>query len=258
MDTQLPSEEDLHAYLDGESPLDKREAVKDYLGRSPEDARRFQAYRTDGEVIAKLFARADEIAPKSLHPSLAALRQAWPFRLPGKVWPTKVWQFAAAVALLVLAGGLGLLWQKGNVDARGNQFATEAAAAHLLAATSTTPAEIPLEEIARFLSEPLSAPVKLRHQESGEYRLVASRFVTTPRGRVVQMTFRSPEQNVITMYLEPWPGTKDTSFRPVNTGHRDVTTLVWTDDEVACAVTGTLPPDRLEQIARSLYEAIFS
>ena len=60
------------------------------------------------------------------------------------------------------------------------------------------------------------------------------------------------------MYLEPRRGSKDTPFRPVATGHGELTTLVWTDDEIACAVTGALPPERLEQLARALYEAAFS
>jgi anti-sigma factor RsiW len=60
------------------------------------------------------------------------------------------------------------------------------------------------------------------------------------------------------MYLEPRRGSKDTPFQPVATGHSELTTLVWTDDEIACAVTGALPPERLEQIARALYEATFS
>jgi anti-sigma factor RsiW len=149
------------------------------------------------------------------------------------------------------------LLRQGNFDASDHKFGTDAATAHLLATDPAPTTRASLDEIAKFLSAGLNGPVKLRNPD-GDYQLVDSRFVTTPRGRAGQLAFRGPDQNLITMYLEPRRGSKDTPFQPVATGHSELTTLVWIDDEIACAVTGALPPERLEQIARSLYEATFS
>jgi anti-sigma factor RsiW len=254
----LPTEQDLHAYLDGELPPERVAAVEEYLGHNPVEAQRLKAYRSDGDAIAKLFIGADQIVSPRSHPSLVtsiptpAARRA----ISPRTWSPRAWQVAAAVTLFVFAASWGLLRQ-GNVDASERKFGTDAATAHLLATDPAPTTHASLDEIAKFLSAGVNGHVELRKPD-GDYHLVDSRFVTTPKGRVAQLAFRGPDQSIITMYLEPRPGSKDTPFQPVATGHGELTTLVWIDDEIACAVTGALPPERLEQLARSLYEATFS
>jgi anti-sigma factor RsiW len=258
MSTISPTEQDLHAYLDGELPSERVAAVEEYLGHNPPEAQRLKAYRSDGEAIAKLFIRADQIVSPRSHPSLVASIPTPAARraISPRTWSPRAWQVAAAVTLFVFAASWGLLRQ-GNFDASERKFGTDAATAHLLATDPAPTTHASLDEISKFLSAALNGHVELRKPD-GDYQLVDSRFVTTPRGRAGQLAFRGPDQSIITMYLEPRRGSKDTPFRPVATGHRELTTLVWTDDEIACAVTGALPPERLEQIARSLYEAVFS
>jgi anti-sigma factor RsiW len=248
--TISPTEQELHAYLDGELPSERVAVVEEYLGHNPLEAQRLKAYRSDGEAIAKLFIRAEQIVSPRSHPSTPAARRA----IFPAVWSPRVWQMAAAVTLLIFAASWGLLRQ-GNFD--DSKFGTDAATAHLLATDPAPATHASLDEIAKFLSAGVNGHVELRNPD-GDYRLVDSRFVTTPRGRAGQLAFRGPDQSIITMYLEPRRGSKDTPFQRVATGHSELTTLVWTDDEIACAVTGALAPERLEQLARSLYEATFS
>jgi anti-sigma factor RsiW len=262
MSTISPTEQELHAYLDGELPPGRVAAVEDYLGHNPGEAQRLKAYRSDGEAIARLFIRADQIvSPRSPSvvtsiPTPQARRAIFPGAWSQKAWSPRAWQVAAAVTLFVFAASWGLLRQ-GNFDASERKFGTDAATAHLLATDPAPTTHASLDEIAKFLSAGVNGHVELRKPD-GDYQLVDSRFVTTPRGRAGQLAFRGPDQGIITMYLEPRRGAKDTPFQPVATGHGELTTLVWTDDEIACAVTGALPPERLEQLARSLYEAVFS
>ena len=65
MSTISPTEQDLHAYLDGELPPERVAAVEEYLGHNPPEAQRLKAYRSDGEAIAKLFIRADQIVSRA-------------------------------------------------------------------------------------------------------------------------------------------------------------------------------------------------
>jgi anti-sigma factor RsiW len=257
MSTILPTEQDLHAYLDGELPPERVAAVEDYLAHNPGEAQRLQAYRSDGEAIAKLFVRADQIVSRRSPSVVTSIPTPAAGRTlsPG-AWSPRAWQVAAAVIVFVFAASWGLLRQ-GNFDASERKFGTEAVTAHLLATDPAPATHASLDEIAKFLSAAVNGHIELRKPD-GDYQLVDSRFVTTPNGRVAQLAFRGPDQGLITMYLEPRPGSKDTPFQPVATGHSELTTLVWTDDEIACAVTGALPPERLEQLARSLYEAVFS
>jgi hypothetical protein len=37
-----------------------------------------------------------------------------------------------------------------------------------------------------------------------------------------------------------------------------VPTVAWEDDDLACAISGTVEPERLEQIGRRLYDALLS
>jgi anti-sigma factor RsiW len=258
MSTISPTEQYLHAYLDGELPPERVAAVEYYLGRNPVEAQRLNAYRSDGEAIAKLFIRADQIVSRRSPPSLVAsipTPQSRRAIVPG-AWSPRAWQVAAAVTLFIFAASWGLLRQ-GNFDASERKFGTDAATAHLLATDPAPATHASLDEIAAFLSAGVNGHIELRKPD-GDYQLVGSRFVTTPRGRVAQLAFRGPDQGIITMYLEPRRGSKDTPFQPVASGHADLATLIWIDDEIACAVTGALPPDRLEQVARSLYKAAFS
>jgi anti-sigma factor RsiW len=254
--TSSPTEQDLHAYLDGELSPERVAAVEEYLGHNPGEAQRLKAYRNDGEAIAKLFIRADQIVSPRPQPSLAASIPVARRAIFPDAWSARAWQVAAAVALFVFAAGWGLL-REGNFDASERKFGTNAATAHLLATDPAAATHASLDEIAKFLSAGVNGHIELRKPD-GDYQLVDSRFVTTPSGRVAQLAFRGPDQGLVTMVLEPRRGSKDTRFQPVVTGHGELTTLVWIDDEIACAVTGALPPDRLEQLARSLYEATFS
>src|ERR1700733_10176890 len=134
MSTVAPTEQDLHAYLDDELPPERVAAVEQYLGHHPGEAQRLKAYRSDGEAIAKLFDRADQIVARRSQPSLITsipTPQARRTIFRGG-WPPRAWQVAAAITLFVFAASWGLLRQ-GNFDASERKFGTDAATAHLLA-----------------------------------------------------------------------------------------------------------------------------
>jgi anti-sigma factor RsiW len=57
------SEEEIHAYLDGELSDDRRAAVATYLREHPEERRRLQAYRADGEAIRRVFSGSPDAGP---------------------------------------------------------------------------------------------------------------------------------------------------------------------------------------------------
>src|SRR5262245_54703699 len=114
---------------------------------------------------------------------------------------------------------------------------------------------VSLHDVAQFFSTELRRRVTLREPADADYRLVGSKFHIGSNGRAVQLAFLSAERALVTMYFQPWPGSKDAPFRPV-ASQSDLITLAWTDDELGCAVTAALAPDGLERVARSLYEAL--
>jgi anti-sigma factor RsiW len=244
-----PTEEELHAYLDGMLPQDRRAAVEAHLRGNPRDAERLEAYRADGEAIARLFSCAGE----TTHIPAPAIRRR------GLVVST-FWRRAAAIAVIAVGTATaGLLWRNQSEEAHWARLGSDALAAHMaLGEVGSVPAAIvSLPEISRFLTTATGQPRNLRNPDDRAYALIGSRLWTSPDGSVAQLSFRLQDGNLITMFLQPWPRAADTPFRPV-ARQSDLRTLAWVDDEIFCAVSGALPPAELERVAREIYRAILS
>jgi len=67
MTDQMISEDELHAYVDGELPPDRRGAVEAWLATHADDAARVAAWRAQAEIIRKRYGGvANEVPPKRL------------------------------------------------------------------------------------------------------------------------------------------------------------------------------------------------
>jgi len=212
----------------------------------PEEVHRLQAYWADGKAIARFFARAGE--------------------MPARPPPTPpVWhptgRHTTALALLVvgaIAAGLVFVSQSRGDHALLARLGADALFAHLALTDGVSQPSIAasLHEVAEFFSTALKTPVQLRHPPAGKYTLVGSRFIAASRRRAVQFAFETGDGRLVTIYLQPRRGRRDAPLRPVASVW-DVTTLAWIDDEVAGAVTGSLPPAALQHVADTLYAALF-
>src|SRR5260370_3193337 len=101
MDRESPvTEDELHAYVDGELPADRQAAVEAWLAAHPEDAARVSAWRAQAELIKARYAGiALEPVPARL--GLARLR-----RLERR-WTRSA--AAAGIAAFVIGGLFGWL-----------------------------------------------------------------------------------------------------------------------------------------------------
>jgi anti-sigma factor RsiW len=247
MTTMLPTEEDLHAHLDGELPDNRRSIVEAHLRDHPREVKRLEAYRADGEAIARIFSRAGE-----------AVRTPAPATRPYIAVASMFWRRAAAI-VLIGAGTVaaGVVWQQRADEARWARLGTDALASHLSLdnAWSAPTIDASLSEISGLLTARLKEARTLNEPAGGGYALVGSRVLTSPNGTAAQLSFRLADGNLLTMFLQPWPRAGDTPFRSVGR-QSNVTTLAWVDDEIFCAVSGSLPPDELERVARMIYKAI--
>jgi anti-sigma factor RsiW len=249
MTTTMPfTEEELHAYLDGELPETRRRVVEAHLRTHREDARRLEAYRADGAAIARIFSRAGEAIEWSKSEPVHVNTSS--SSIP--------WRRAAAIALFIAGATLGLLWQNHGTNDDLRQFGRQAAIEYeLLNNGKSTPVmTVSLEEVTRALSTALGSSVQFHDPSGSGYRLVGSRVMPAVGATRVQLAFRGPDAEVITMFLEARPKAADTPFQTVKTDTN--TTVVWIDDEVACAVSGVLDPDKLEAAGRLIYDAMMS
>ena len=118
------TEEELHAYVDGQLPADRGAAVAQWLDAHPEDAARVAAWRAQADAIR---ARYDAVASEPVPPrfELKALARA------GRKWSRLA--AAAVLAAFLLGGGAGW-FGRGFFDGAGPTRAVtvEAFEAHRL------------------------------------------------------------------------------------------------------------------------------
>ena len=92
------TEDELHAFIDGELPADRVDAVEKWLAENPEDAARVAAWRAQAEGIrARYDAAAGEPVPERL--KLERLPRA------GRSWAAVA--AGVAIAAFLLGGGVG-------------------------------------------------------------------------------------------------------------------------------------------------------
>jgi anti-sigma factor RsiW len=107
------------------------------------------------------------------------------------------------------------------------------------------------------VSKALGVAVRLHDTGSAGFALLGGWVMPASKGQAVQLAFRDVHDNkVITLYFEGRPGAKETPFRRV--AGASVPTVAWEDDDLACAISGTVEPERLEQIGRRIYDALLS
>ena len=133
------TEDELHAYVDGELPADRRAAVEAWLATHPDDAARVAAWRAQADAIrARYGAVADEPVPAAeLERSCAA----------GRPW--RAVAAAPRCSAFVVGGGAGWLAAAHRLRrrARSKTVTAEALEAHrLYIAEVRHPIEVPAEE----------------------------------------------------------------------------------------------------------------
>jgi anti-sigma factor RsiW len=141
-------------------------------------------------------------------------------------------------------------------DTGMERLANQAAAAHLILSGPGVEslATSSLGELSRSMSIALGVRTELRDPSSTGYKIVGARIVPQAKGRAVQLVMRGPADETITFYFEGRLGAKETPFRRI--AGNGLTTLVWEDDNLGCAITGALEPKRLEEVGRQVYDTL--
>ncbi|HKI96931.1 MAG TPA: anti-sigma factor [bacterium] len=244
--TFQPSEEQLHAYVDDFLPEAERMAVERYLADHPSEALRIEAYRQQNAALQ----------------GLRALPEAHPFTLP-EFRPRVRWRAVAlrtaAAAVLLLAGGGGGWWLHGHLE-RGRplwmRLVEQAERAHQTFVPEVVhPVEVTSAHeqhlrtwLSRRLGTPVTVPVLKRHG----YDLMGGRLLPASPGPAAQFMYQDAQGNRLTLYMLAAPtGRRDTSFRYVQDGALRI--CYWMGQTMDFAITGEMPRDQLDGIAKSVY-----
>lgn len=243
------TEEELHAYVDGELPADRRVAVEQWLALHAEDASRVAAWRAQADAIrARYGAVADERVPARFDLTTLA-RQ-------GRRWPRLA---AAAVIAGLLIGASGGWFGRGLWEGMGPSRAvtTEALEAHrLYIAEVRHPIEVKAGEshLNPWLSRRIGYPVASPNLDTVGLKLLGGRLLPGNSGRYAALyMYEAPSGERFTIYCrrdqQPQSALRYRANGPVGS-------FFWVDDDVAFVVSGPADRARLQKVAETVYEQI--
>jgi anti-sigma factor RsiW len=244
------TEDELHAYVDGELPADRRGAVEAWLASHPEDAARIAAWRAQADAIR---ARYGAVASEPVTARFALDRLARGARS---------WRAVAAAAVLAafLAGGVVGWMAHGASAAAPSRF--DILTAQALDAHKTYVVEVrhPVEvtgaerpHLVQWLSKRLDYELRVPDLEASGLKLVGGRLLPGPFGPAAFCMYEGPSGERFTIYYAR-TDSPQTAMR-YRAGER-FASFYWVEGGLAHVVSGPLDRERLQNVAQAAYDQI--
>jgi anti-sigma factor RsiW len=257
MKAALPlTDDDLHAYADGQLSPQRAAQVGDALEREPALAARVTDIRQQNAKLRDVFDPwLGEALPRELVDAAKPPR-SWRDSRARRAWPMLI--FAAAASLFM---GIGLGWQfRGEMLQQAGTpvtFPRQAALTHALyAGDANRPVEIwanEEERMVRWLSKRLSFPLHAPNLNEVGFALVGGRLVAgNEKPGALFMYENADKQRISLLVRKGGEPTHETAFRYAL--ENGVGVFYWIDDE-ACgyALSGNLDRAQLLSLARVVY-----
>jgi len=250
MSESIPTETDLHAWLDGRLPPAQRDEVEAWLTARPEEAARLAAYHAQDSALCALHqAVLEEPVPGRLLPTVRARR-------------ARVLRIAAAFAWVALGavGGWQLQGARHPADYAPAPIARNAAIAHATYSPEVRhPVEVGADQephLVAWLSKRLGAQVRAPKLEGVGYSLVGGRLLPGDSGPTAQFMYQSKAGTRITLYLRTEaPDHGQTAFRYADEG--SVRVFYWIDRTMGYALSsGDISKADLYMVATSVYSQL--
>lgn len=241
------TEDELHAYVDNELPAERREAVEAWLLAHPDDAAKVVSWRTMTEALhAKYDTVMDEPVPPRL--SIDELSRT----------PRRWMMGAIAAALVAFAAGSGVGWIARGESATPSMFASftgDALDAHKLYVVEVRhPVEVGGNDRAhlqQWLSKRCGYEVKAPELDATGLKLVGGRLLPGPTGPAAFLMYENASGERFTIYASRAAAETTQMRYAANEG---TGALFWADRGVGYVVSGGSDRDRLERVARLVYD----
>src|SRR6195952_5304116 len=247
-DPRIPvTEDELHAYVDNELPAERRGDVEAWLAGHPDDDARVQSWRAMAEMLHTRYdSVADEAVPKRLE--IERLGQQPRQRMGGAV--------AAALLAFIAGGGVG--WMAHGVSASPSAFqilTVDALDAHKLYVVEVRhPVEVPGSELAhlqQWLTKRCGWEVRAPVLDATGLKLVGGRLLPGPTGPASFLVYESASGERFTLYTSR---AKTETAQMRYTAEENSGAMYWSENSVGYVLSGPTDKDRLNQIARLVYD----
>jgi anti-sigma factor RsiW len=247
-DPKIPvTEDELHAYVDNELPAERRGDVEAWLATHPACNERVRSWREMAELLhARYDQVADEAVPKRLEIERLVSR------------PRKWMYGAIAATLLAFIGGGGAGWLVRGVTSSPSAFqnlTVDALDAHRLYVVEVRhPVEVPGSERAHlqtWLSKRCGWEVRAPELDATGLKLVGGRLLPGPAGPASFLMYESASGERYTLYTSrAKTGTAQMRY----TAAENSGAMYWSEDDVGYVLSGPSDKDRLNQVARMVYD----
>jgi anti-sigma factor RsiW len=251
---ELPvSEEELHAYVDGELPDDRRAAVARWLAAHPAEAAIVAAWRTQADAIRARYGGA------MTEPVPARLKLDRIMRADRRGVRSFAAGAAAALIAFVIGGGTG--WLAHGATATPSSFkifTADALEAHRLYVVEVRhPVEVPGSErphLTAWLTKRLGYAQHIPDLQSIGLKLVGGRLLPGPHGDAAALyMYEGPSGERFTVYCSQ--AKAPASALRFKSGGR-FAAYYWVDDKRAFVVSGPAERARLERISKMVYDQV--
>jgi anti-sigma factor RsiW len=242
------TEDELHAFVDGELPEDRREAVDSWLASHAEDAALVAAWRTQAEMIrARYGAVAKEPVPERL-------------TLQRLVRNSKRWKSiaaAAAIGAFLIGGIAGWMAHGASAAAPGPStlFSEQALNAHRLYINEVRhPIEVRANEahLLPWLSRRVGTTLRAPDLSPFGLSLLGGRLLPCTSGAAAALfMYESGSGERFTLYAARLKE-QQSALRYSESGN--FASVRWVESETGYAITGPADKARLKTLARSAYE----
>jgi anti-sigma factor RsiW len=253
-DTNSPvTEDELLAYVDGELPAERMDAVAAWLAAHPEQAATVAAWRAQADSIrARYGAVADEAVPERLKIERIV-------RLGGSRRALAALAAAAAVAAFMIGGATG--WFAHGASAAAPQSAgsltADALEAHKLYVVEVRhPVEVPGNERAHmtaWLSKRLGYAQRIPDLQSIGLKLVGGRLLPGPTGAAAMYMYEGPTGERFTLYCAK---VKQPESALRFKAGKQFAAFTWVDGSFGFVVSGADDRKRLEAVTKAIYEQV--
>lgn len=250
--TTFPSEQDIHAYVDGRLDGERRDAVERYLAQHPDRAAEVQAWQRDAQRLRAVFGGTQTLADNpALHP--AAIRQQR--RRRQMQWRS----LAAAMVLCLGVGGLGGWQARGmRVESAMAPMADAMAAYRLVAMDAAArPDVVPRSdsEMQAWLDGHFQRVTRLPDLSGAGFHAVGGRLFATDQGPAAMVLYRDAAGHAISFYVRP-PGPRNRLLPPGQRTEGGLLAQYWSGPGYNYAMVSRSDGFAPRVVARALQQAI--
>jgi len=251
MDNTPVTPDELHAFVDGELPADRHDAVNAWLATHPDDAALVTAWRAQADAIrARYGAVVNEPVPEPL-----ALDKV--LQNGGRGWRGIMTAAAAAAVAAFLIGGVAGWMARGASASAPDEFESftnDALAAHRLYIGEVRhPIEVGATEahLLPWLSRRVGTAIRAPELSSFDLKLLGGRLLPAMYSPAALFMYESSKGERVTLYCS--------KLTAASTGLRyneneKFAAVHWIEGGYGYVVSGPIDKARLKQIARTAYE----